>query len=457
MRRITKKQFDAFCYSRQPLIRIISEEVAWFEVLNRKLLAVIILDKTDQDFGFVILGRDARRIFRALDVRSSYETVAAAEDALKEHIKKFIDDGQDIYPQGDERETPNEIFSLCVEVDKIHPNFKILMEGSRFEAARNLIKEIVYSYIDPDGHYIKEFQTHGFDARLWELYLYVYLYDAGFEFIREHASPDYHISSYGNKCFIEAVTINSSQNLQRPDPVAPETPEQITELRQDYLPIKYGSALFSKLQKKYWELDHVKGHPLLIAVHDFHMPGSMTWSRAGLCDYLYGIRSTEIRDKEGKIKNEKIENHSWEGKIIPSGFFSQPDTENISAVLFSNAATISKFNRMGKLAGLGSSDVKLIRAGVLFNPDPNVFKPLDFYVDVDSPEYEESWSDSLIMFHNPNAKYPVNPDLFQDISHMMYDLEKEEFYGIFKPYDVLASITFVITSNGTNQSDLLES
>ncbi|BCL59728.1 hypothetical protein DGMP_04210 [Desulfomarina profundi] len=67
---------------------------------------------------------------------------------------------------------------------------------------------------------------------------------------------------------------------------------------------------------------------------------------------------------------EKIESHTWNGKTIPSKFFAQPGAENISAVLFTNSATITKFNRMGKLAGLGSKDVKLIRQGFMYNPDP---------------------------------------------------------------------------------------
>jgi hypothetical protein len=44
-------------------------------------------------------------------------------------------------------------------------------------------------------------------------------------------------------------------------------------------------------------------------------------------------------------------------KVIPSGFFDLPGPENVSAVLFSNSGTISKFNRMGVVAGFGSRRV----------------------------------------------------------------------------------------------------
>ena len=58
---------------------------------------------------------------------------------------------------------------------------------------------------------------------------------------------------------------------------------------------------------------------------------------------------------------------------------------------------------MGKLAGLGSAEIKMLRQGLLYNPDPKAFTPIPFIVDVDSENYEESWSDGLIMYHNPNG------------------------------------------------------
>ena len=459
MRQITERQFDAFCYSRQPLIRVLAQEVAWFEAFNRKILGTVTFDRTDSDFGYVILGRDSRKMFRCLEVSAEfYPTVEQAAASLAACIRKYEFDGHDLYPQGDEREASNEIFKPVVPSNKLHRYFSVLISEPRFEAARNLIREIVYSYKDPDGHYIREFQTNGFDARLWEMYLYVYLYDEGFEFVRGNAAPDFHISSFGDECFIEAVTVNPSQDPNRPDPPLPDQSEEVLNLTNDYLPIKYGSSLFSKLKKRYWEKEHVKGKPLILAIHDYHMPGSMTWSRTALSEYLFGVRARLVLDEQGKDKAviETIQEHRWEGKAVPSTFFEQPDAENISAVLFSNAATITKFNRMGKLAGLGSADVTMIRKGFLFNPDPAALRPTEFAVDVDDPEYEESWSDSIVMYHNPNAKLPVDPNWFPSITHIWFDKEENKFRGFHQPYDVLASITVVVTATGTTSHDPAE-
>lgn len=448
MRPITKTQFDAYCFARHPVLRIMSREIAWFEAADRKLLAVITQDRTDRDYGYVILGRDAKKMFRAIGLSKEFvPTVDEAAARLTVDIAEFVADGQELYPQGDERRLPNEILEPQVSEEKLHPYFIVLAREPRFEAARNLIKEIVYSYTDPDGHYIREFQTQGFDARLWELYLYTYFHSAGLDLIRGNPSPDFHLSYFGEECFVEAVTVNPTQNPAAHVP-PPEDHGEVMALTDDYLPIKFGSALYSKLQKRYWEKDHVAGKPLIIAIHDFHMPGSMTWSRTALSEYLYGIR-TRLEQRDGKevAVSEPIERHIWQGKEIPSNFFALPEAENISGVLFSNAATITKFNRMGKLAGLGSKEVVMLRHGFAFDPDPSALRPMRFVKNVDDADYEESWSDSLMLYHNPRAKHPVDPAWFGDISHMIYDLESREFRGISRPFDVLASTTLTLSSH----------
>jgi hypothetical protein len=104
---------------------------------------------------------------------------------------------------------------------------------------------------------------------------------------------------------------------------------------------------------------------------------------------------------DGAVVTQKIKTHERNGKVIPSGFFNQVDSENISAVLFNNQATILKFNRMGKIAGLRSQKVKMIRDGFLYNSAPNAIHPIHFLKNIDDAYYEESRSDGLIMFHNP--------------------------------------------------------
>jgi hypothetical protein len=237
---------------------------------------------------------------------------------------------------------------------------------------------------------------------------------------RDYKAPDYLCNKFGNTVYIEAVTVNPTQNGEVKSR-SPE-PEELRRRLENFMPIKFGSALFSKLRKKYWKKEHVKGNPLIFAIHDFHEERSMLWSSSALPIYLYGLRHICNRDSSGKlsITYEKVKKHKWGGKEIPSGFFFLPDGEHVSAVLFSNSATLSKFNRMGKLARFGDPRVEMIRVGTCYNKDPNSEAPLEFKARVREEEYDESWGQGISMFHNPNALIPVEPGLFSEVAHHFF-------------------------------------
>ena len=462
MRQISKSQFDAYCYVRNPAVFGFSEEIMWFEAGERKLLAAIILDWTDKDYGFIILGRDSRKLFRCIYVSDIWsETPEEAASFLEPLLESYVNDGNENYPQGDEATLPNEIFLPVHSEEKLHYYFKTLANEDRFEAARNLIKEIAYSFIDVDGNYIEQFQTTGFDARLWELYLYVFFYNSGLKIGRNYSAPDYSLSVGNLEFFVEAVTVGPNPEF---DIKNPESSKEIIEGSMDYMPIKYGSALYSKINrsKQYWEMDHVQGKPFILAVHDYHLPaadktpGSMTWSRAALFSYLYGVRDVVEFNDQGhtvsvfdetadgpQIRVEKIEFHAHGAKVIPSNFFKQPNSENVSAVLFSNAATLTTFNRMGKLAGLGSAEIKMTRVGMKMVA-PNVCVP--FSEDVDSEDYEESWGDNVIMYHNPNAKIPLPYETFPEITHIFQNIESGKFEVLQNSNEYVTSVTFIFST-----------
>ena len=51
---------------------------------------------------------------------------------------------------------------------------------------------------------------------------------------------------------------------------------------EDALAIKLGSVLWTKLNKRYWELGHVAGMPLVLAVADFHTDEPMRATSSAL-------------------------------------------------------------------------------------------------------------------------------------------------------------------------------
>lgn len=144
----------------------------------------------------------------------------------------------------------------------------------------------------------------------------------------------------------------------------------------------------------------------------------MMWTSTGLMNYLYGVHHGFEYDEQGRlvITPYKIATHQVGNKIIPSGYFFQPDAEHVSAVMFSASGTISKFNRIGRQAGFRHPDVTMIRVGTCHNHDPNACVPHMFHYEVNE-ECAETWAEGLSMFHNPQARFPVPRELFPSIAH----------------------------------------
>jgi len=467
MKQISSRRFDALCYVRAPYMESIASEIRHFESTDLSNLAIIVFDKADCDYGYIILGRDSRKIFRCIEVSPQFHPTAdEAETALRAAMKRYEKDGMDEYPQLDEVKPTFDIFDPVVDESKQHEYFKFLLTNTFRTAARNLIQEIAYSFVDVDGNYIEQFQSTGFDQRLWELFLYVLFHKHGFMIDHTHPVPDFSLSRFGQSVFVEAVTVGQNPDID----VSVNSASDIAELSKNYMPIKFGSPLFKKLNRKtkYWDLPHVSGNPFVLAIHDYHglatndTVGSMTWSRAALVTYLYGVR--EEMEVDGDTVKPRlivgrrglepakilVSHHTHNGKTIPSQFFGQPNAENIGAVLFSNGATISTFGRMGKMAGLGDQNVKIIRMGSWVADGCGNAEP--FMADVDSDDYDEAWGDTVTMFHNPWAKIPVPMELFPNITHAIFDPENNEVLYKFTPKHVLTSFTqvFVRDSNGEN-------
>jgi hypothetical protein len=245
---------------------------------------------------------------------------------------------------------------------------------------------------------------------------------------RSDAVPDFRLTKGEAKVFVEAVTANATGNVEfditKPPP---GPPEDFWRYIENEMPQKFGSPLRSKLKKRYWERSDVSGHPFIIAIADFHSPGSMIWSHTALPLYLYGI-GVDIRyGKDGSKHGveRKAREHVVGGKVVPTNFFGQADTRHVSAVLFSNAGTMAKFNRMGVLAGFGDPDVKLRRKGGFNDPTPGAFDEIPFEMNIEDPDYAERWADEIEIYHNPDAAVPLHEKIFEGTTQFF--LEEGEF------------------------------
>lgn len=276
------------------------------------------------------------------------------------------------------------------------------------EPGRMMANEIFATFDDADGNFIEQFQTTGFDSRIFELFLHGYFSRSGFCVDRSQSRPDFLIEGPMGRAAVEATTSNRERSFDMEQvmrDVDALTPEVQREVMRGELPIRLGGPLFDKLKKQYWTLAHCAGLPLIIAIEAFHTTTSLLFTSSALCDYLYGVRHHGANDSDGNlhITSTPIETHVLGSKSIPSGFFDQPNAEHISAVVFSNSGTWGKFTRMGYQSGYHRGNLSICRKGLCHDPDPKAAEPREFFYWLDEPPHEESWGEGLEVFHNPRA------------------------------------------------------
>ena len=209
---------------------------------------------------------------------------------------------------------------------------------------------------NPDANFVADFQTNNFAPRLFELYLLACFREQGLIVRQDHVSPDFY-SRRTTPCWIEAVTANSETPRAGGIGDWVHAPTDRNDRLTGAPAERFAKTLRGKLQRNYHKLDHVRDQPFALAIADFHELGSMVWSREALPTYLYGLRADVTGDgAERRAVGTPINNLT--GKHgIPAGLFRDPDFAHLSAVIFSNAATLAKFNRMGFLLDGGPPDL----------------------------------------------------------------------------------------------------
>ena len=339
----------------------------------------------------------------------------------------------------------HDIFKYVEPKEKLDKDFLLLDEFKGFKPAKQILEEIASEVDDKDGNFIQQFQTTGFDSRLWELFLYSLFKENDFEILTDCDRPDFHLQKMDTELFVEA----SVSNEKTDDIYTKEFIKEALELNDievqneliDYYTIRLGSVLFSKLNKRYWELDWVSEKPLVIAITPFHNYIADFLPDSKIIEYLYGIsHKTEIKESGLELKEIKqLDTHRYKSKEIPSNFFNQEHVENISAVLFTNNCNPHKFNRMGFQKSNGKDDIIIIRSGVAYDPTPNsTGKQFDRVVK--PGEITEDWKESVSIFHNPNAIHKLDKEIFNGMRQLWLN-EEGRFEGEIPDVFVYNSLT----------------
>ena len=118
-------------------------------------------------------------------------------------------------------------------------------------------------YEDIDGNFVEQFQTTGFDARIWELYLYAVLVEANLEVSHPKPAPDFLASGLNGEFALEATTINPTPRWRK-SRLHRDRKHMRSERGISSLPAnQVRKATDKKLAKEYWNHPSVTGKPLV--------------------------------------------------------------------------------------------------------------------------------------------------------------------------------------------------
>jgi hypothetical protein len=101
----TVRQIDLIEFDRlggrhaEGLAAGLTEELGFFASSSDQLLGVLIHDRSDRDYAFVVLGRDPHDVFRAIDFGASSATVEAAKTRLQIAMLSCIAVGRTVWDQ----------------------------------------------------------------------------------------------------------------------------------------------------------------------------------------------------------------------------------------------------------------------------------------------------------------------------------------------------------------------
>lgn len=406
----------------------------------------ILVDQANRDYAAKCLRRRIDHCWALTGTHTGFKTPEAALDWIGATMHASGD--PEPLPSGAKKRSP----LLRPGSKGVSPEFELITKTLSHLPALMAIGECYLALPNPDRNFASDFQTNNFAARLFELYLLAAFREQGVRVVQDFESPDFLIEREGATCWVEAVTANS------PEPRAGgigqwvHAPEDRVERLTGAPAERFAKTLRSKMQREYHLLDHVRGKPFAIAIADFHASGSMVWSREALPTYLYGVRADTVGSGQEK-KAVGVPIDKLQGKSeIPAGLFRDPNNAHLSGVIFSNAATLSKFNRMGYFAGWRPPGLKMIRKGHLFDRSPGALTSIPFELDIASKEYSslwpwgETWCQELEVFHNPLAKHPISFDLLPGATHWFEDHDEIQCKTMWAN-NVLASTTALVNGD----------
>ncbi len=316
-----------------------------------------------------------------------------------------------------------------VDTKSLHPKFNDLNNNFGYRGAKEIISGWSQDFHDKDNKAKTEFQTT-FHSTFWELYLHAVFKELGFVTSTRHNRPDFIIKK-PSELYVEAVvsevrkdgipeTLRTIEDIERNlHPIA--TREEFSEIIDEAI-TRHSNSFFSKL-KKYRGFENkgkmIKGYiecdwvdldkPYIVAICSYDQISYGREFIYSMFALLYGQYFDPINKKYVNKSSIKKPRTDAEIKL---GLFNEASYEDVSAVIFSSTLTLGKLASLYKSENFSFDAILNVR---YFFEEPN------FRLHEVTSENPEMLLDGLCVFHNPNARNPLDMQLFSQLAQFSSD------------------------------------
>jgi len=316
------------------------------------------------------------------------------------------------------------LFTPIIPPAQQHPNFSRMLDDLH-APVRTVIEDWAQGYANPNRNFVRDFQSQ-FDPQFWELYLHAAFKHLRFDIAQPDPAPDFVLGTpYGQISVEAAITSHPKDGIpaHRGDLLLTELRDRTDDQIVEHATLRHCSTLQKKHAKyleDYQSLPGVADRPFVLAIAPFDQPSPWSQNTEAMFRVLYGTR---LKPQADGTVLEVIEDSVLNKAKAPVsvGVLMDERYKEISAVLFSNCATV------GKARALSAGDQPCIFKALRYRAEYEALQPREIVAE--KKDYRETLLDGLCVFHNPFALRPLDNRTFfgRDVSQYFYDPSTSTF------------------------------
>lgn len=97
--RITVQEFERHGAARHPAMLSFVQELEFYAALDGWYLGVLLIDRSDRDYSFAVLGPDPKGAKRWIGGGDSVKSIDEAREKLRALLERISSKGKNIHPQ----------------------------------------------------------------------------------------------------------------------------------------------------------------------------------------------------------------------------------------------------------------------------------------------------------------------------------------------------------------------